>query len=81
MPLIPNEPAVQVGRYLVSPLVKRLADGDFAASVSLRCGAGTTTTDRVLRFHHRFHSREAALRHAVRQGEAWARDPVRWHRA
>ncbi len=62
-----------VGKYLVSPLVKRLEDGLFAASVSIRSGRGSGTHDRVMRFTPRFADRAQAVRYATEQGLGWVR--------
>ena len=61
----------QVGKYLVSPLTRSTHCGRFAASVSIRSGRGSATSDRVLRFHPTFDSRDAAERYATAQGLAW----------
>ena len=63
-----------VGKYLVSPLIKNLDDGRFAASVSIRSGRGSGMHDRVMRFTPRFASHAAALRYAVDQGLCWVRE-------
>jgi hypothetical protein len=72
---IPSTPR-SVGKYLVSPLSKRLADGRFSASVSIRSGHGSGTHDRVLRFTPRFTSQAAALSYASSRGLTWVRDPA-----
>ena len=64
---------IEFGRYLVSPLIQRLDDGQFAASVSIRSGSGRAACDRVLRFAPRFGSARAARRYATHHGMAWAR--------
>jgi hypothetical protein len=63
----------QVGKYLVSPLTR-------STHCSIRSGRGSATSDRVLRFHPTFDSRDAAERYATAQGLAWigvpeSRDP------
>ena len=63
-----------VGKYLVSPLVKNLDDGRFAASVSIRSGRGSGMHDRVMRFTPHFGSHAAALRYAVDEGLHWVRE-------
>lgn len=63
--------SIAVGKYLVSPLIKTQEDGCFAASVSIRSGRGSGTTDRVMRFTPRFGSHAAAVRYAVDQGLSW----------
>lgn len=61
-----------VGRYVVSPLSRRLDDGAFSASVSIRSGRGQATSDRVMRLIGRFSTSDGALRHAAAHGRAWA---------
>ena len=63
-----------VGKYLVSPLVKNLDDGRFAASVSIRSGRGSGMHDCVMRFTPHFGSHAAALRYAVDEGLGWVRE-------
>jgi hypothetical protein len=67
--------AIEVGKYLVSPLPKELEDGRFAASVSIRSGRGSNTHDRVMRFPSSFATRDAAVHYATQQGLAWVRQP------
>lgn len=62
---------VAVGKYLVSPLIKQLDDGRFAASVSIRSGRGRGMHDRVMRFTELFRSECAAVRYATEQGQSW----------
>jgi len=66
--------SIAVGKYLVSPLIKDLDDGRFAASVSIRSGRGSGTHDRVMRFTPRFASHGAAVRYAIDQGLGWIRE-------
>jgi hypothetical protein len=61
----------RVGKYLVSPLSRPTLGGAFAASVSIRSGAGTMTHDRVLRFVPVFDTHEQAGRFASEQALAW----------
>jgi hypothetical protein len=68
--------AIEVGKYLVSPLPKELADGRFAAAVSIRSGRGSNTHDRVMRFPSSFATRDAAVRYATEQGLAWVHRPL-----
>jgi hypothetical protein len=63
-----------VGKYLVSPLIKNLDDGRFAAAVSIRSGRGSGMHDRVMRFTPHFGSHAAALRYAVDEGLHWVRE-------
>lgn len=69
-------PNIAVGKYLVSPLTKRLDDGRYAASVSIRTGRGSGTHDRVLRFAALFHTQDAAASFATEQGLIWVRGPA-----
>ena len=66
--------SIPVGKYLVSPLIKDLDDGRFAASVSIRSGRGSGMHDRVMRFTPRFASHAAALRYAIDEGLDWVRE-------
>ncbi len=72
---IPSTP-LSVGKYLVSPLSKRLSDGRFAASVSIRSGQGSGTHDRVLRLTPSFTTQAAALSYASGRGLTWVHDPA-----
>lgn len=62
---------VSVGKYLVSPLTKRLDDGRYAASVSIRSGRGSGTHDRVMRFTPLFCCSNSAASYATEQGLSW----------
>lgn len=66
---------IWVGKYLVSPLSRRLGPGRWASSVSIRTGRGTATHDRILRFVPEFDSSDNALRYATAQGLAWIAAP------
>ncbi|MEJ7687754.1 MAG: hypothetical protein WKG52_12610 [Variovorax sp.] len=66
--------SIAVGKYLVSPLIKNLDDGRFAASVSIRSGRGSGTHDRVMRFTPHFASHPAAVSYALDQGLGWVRE-------
>ena len=61
----------RVGRYLVSPLVKLAGNGWFASSVSIRSGAGSETTDRVLRLTRLFRCATHAAAYAHAEAERW----------
>jgi hypothetical protein len=65
---------LRVGKYLVSPLVKMLDDGSFASSVSIRSGAGSATTDRVLRLPGTFPRMDDAAEYAHAEGMRWIHD-------
>jgi len=67
---------ITVGKYLVSPLTKRLADGCYAASVSIRSGRGSGTHDRVMRFERVFSTPDAAAAYAAEQGLSWVHRPA-----
>lgn len=62
---------IEAGRYLVSPIISPHIDGGFSASVSIRSGRGTGTTDRIMRFTPRFSSHRAASRYATAEGLSW----------
>ena len=64
---------ITVGKYLVSPLTRQLDDGRFAASVSIRSGAGSHTHDRVLRLAPVFADHSAAAHYATSEGLQWIR--------
>lgn len=57
-----------VGKYLISPLIRRGPCGGYSASVSIKSGRGSGTHDRVLRLVGRFLSAETAQRHALAEG-------------
>lgn len=63
--------SIEIGKYLVSPLTKRLDDGRYAASVSIRSGRGSATHDRVMRFVASFATPQAAIRYAIDQALVW----------
>lgn len=62
---------IAIGRYLVSPLTKRLDDGRYAASVSIRSGRGSGMHDRVMRFTPFFACDKSAIDYATQQGLSW----------
>ncbi|MBE7940318.1 MULTISPECIES: hypothetical protein [Ramlibacter] len=64
----------QVGKYLVSPLIKGLDNGWFASSVSIRSGSGSATTDRVLRLTRMFRCVVEATAYAHAEGLRWIGD-------
>ncbi len=63
--------SLQVGKYLISPIIRRLESDRFAASVSIRSGRGSQTLDRVLRFVPDFGSHDQAARFATEQALSW----------
>ena len=60
-----------VGKYLVSPLIKVLENGWFASAVSIRSGSGSGTTDRVLRFARLFPCPHEATDYAHAEALHW----------
>jgi hypothetical protein len=62
---------ITVGKYLISPLTKMLANGWYACSVSIRSGSGSGTHDRVLRLTRLFRSRLSAVAYATTEGVRW----------
>lgn len=62
---------ISIGKYLVSPLTKRLDDGRYAASVSIRSGRGSGMHDRVMRFTQLFGCDTSAVLFATQQGLSW----------
>ena len=74
-------PPTCVGRFLVSPFAKLLDNGLFGASVSIRSGRGSASTDRVMRFNGHFESADAAQRYAHDQGLIWVAESTQPSRA
>jgi len=68
----PNSPR-NVGKYLVSPLIKVLEGGWCASSVSIRSGFGSGTTDCVLRLTRMFRCANDAAAYAHAEGLRWIR--------
>lgn len=66
----------QVGKYLVSPLIRRNNGGRYSASVSIRSGRGSMTHDRVMRFEPVFESHDQAAHFAIAQALAWIGTPA-----
>ena len=62
---------ITVGKYLISPLTRPLANGWFACSVSIRSGSGSATTDRVVRLTRLFRDAIAAAEYAIAEGLQW----------
>ncbi len=63
---------IEVGRFLVSPMIRSDGEGRFVASVSIRSGRGMSSVDRVMRFTPLFDCRHDAWRYAEDEGRAWA---------
>ena len=68
-----HDQAFSAGKYLITPLSRRIDSGLYTSSVSIRSGRGSGTHDRIFRFVCEFASRELALLHAVAQGHDWLR--------
>lgn len=66
---------ITVGKFLISPLVKVLENGWYAASVSIRSGSGSGTHDRVLRLTRLFRDKLTAVQYATAEGLQWIGHP------
>jgi hypothetical protein len=66
-----NDSKIEIGKYLVSPIIKQQGEGRYAASVSIRSGHGSATHDRVLRFSGIFDSATAAVHYATEYAMRW----------
>ena len=62
---------ITVGKCLISPLPKRLENGWWAISVSIRSGSGSGTHDRVVRLTRLFRTKLAAAEYAIGEGLQW----------
>lgn len=62
------------GKYLITPLSRAAANGGYSATVSIRSGQGSGTSDRIYTFEAEFTTREDALLHAAAQGRHWLSD-------
>lgn len=60
-----------MGKYRIVACPRALADGRFAAQVSIASGHGSASTDRVMQFSEEFPTFEAAAHYAMNQGKAW----------
>jgi hypothetical protein len=69
--MMTHDNTLTVGKYLLSPLIRRTDSGEYAASVSIRSGSGSATHDRIFRFIPQFPTRDGARRYATEQGLAW----------
>lgn len=75
--MIPHhELSFSIGRFLVSPSARVTDTGDFAPSVSLRRGSGSTTHDKIFRFTQRFADFRSAVAYATHEGRALATTPT-----
>ncbi|WP_308411256.1 hypothetical protein [Castellaniella caeni] len=66
-------PSIQVGKYLVSPLIRRDQAGQYIASVSIRSGHASMTQDRLMRFTPLFESAQAAVDFAKAEAFSYIR--------
>jgi hypothetical protein len=64
-----DKDSITAGRYLISPITKRLENGWYACSFSIRscCGAH----DRVLRPTRLSQNKLAAVRYGIAEGLKW----------
>jgi len=69
--------AREVGKYLVTPLIKLSANGWFAGCVSIRSGSESATTDRVLRLTRLFRCAKEAAHYAHAEALRWIGVPHR----
>jgi hypothetical protein len=69
--------SLTLGRYRISARPRPMADGRYAAFVSIASGSGSASTDRVMRFTEDFATHDAAARYAMAQGIDWVRDAAR----
>ncbi|HXE47787.1 MAG TPA: hypothetical protein VN663_05410 [Ramlibacter sp.] len=68
---------ITAGRYLISPITKRLENGWYACSVSIRsrCSCRSSGThDRVLRLTRLSQNKLAAVRYAIAEALQWIGD-------
>jgi hypothetical protein len=63
------------GKYLITPLSRAGENGRYSATVSIRSGEGSGTSDRIYTFEADFGTREDALLHAAAQGRLWLSHP------
>ncbi|MEY2770471.1 MAG: hypothetical protein RIQ38_890 [Pseudomonadota bacterium] len=66
----------QVGRFLMTPLVRAKASGRFVSALSIRNGQGRQTSDRVYTFLPDFPCADSALTYAAAQGRYWLLNPA-----
>jgi hypothetical protein len=62
---------VTIGKYRIAACPRPLVSGRFVAQVSIASGHGSASTDRVMRFHDDFPTRDAAASYAMAQGIDW----------
>ena len=65
-----------VGKFLITPLTRAGAAGQFIAALSIRRGQGTQTHDRIYTFKPEFKSQDSALTYAAAQGRYWLLNPA-----
>ncbi len=68
---------ITMGKYRIAACPRPLDCGRFAAQVSIASGSGRGTTDRVMRFHDLFPTRDAAAHYAMAQGIVWVHESTR----
>jgi len=69
-----DKDTITAGRYRISPVTKRLENGWYACSVSIRscCSCSSSGThDRVLRLTRLSQNKLAAVRYAIAEGLRW----------
>lgn len=60
-----------MGKYLISPTTRRLDNGWYACSVSIRAGQGQGATERVLQLTRLFRDSLLAAEYALAEGLQW----------
>ncbi|MFN4265262.1 MAG: hypothetical protein ACK4F8_05890 [Aquabacterium sp.] len=65
-----------MGRFTLSPSTRQTDCGQFAASLSIRSGRGSATSDRIFRFIPLFSTAQAAAQYALTQGLGYLRQPA-----
>ena len=63
------------GKYLITPLSRACTNGRYSATVSIRSGRGSGTSDRIYTFEADFGTPEDALLYAAAQGRHWLIHP------
>ena len=61
----------QAGKFLITPFIRDVREGGFAAALSVRRGQGSQAHDHVYAFSPTFDDRESALMYAAVQGRYW----------
>jgi len=63
--------AFTYGKYLITPITRKRENGQFTSVVSIRCGRGSETRDKIYTFARPFKSQETALMYAASEGRKW----------